>query len=277
MNTIKTSVLAIMLALPAFAATAQRDSTRLPAKVLHAEPLFIDLIRDLGARKGEREWNVGMGVTDHDKFDEYTALVEYEFAPLNRLGLEVELPFTFYSRNQRAPNDQPLPGNRLNGLKLAAQYSFFVSEKLQSSLAVGYIHEFAMKPFNMYRHGLFSGHVFSPFFIAAKRWGSNFHTLIYTGPVLVREAGHIESSWQHNTSFHYLIPGSKNFLGIELNKEWSTAGFDMTVRPQFRLTLADNLLAGIVTGIPVNREAQRLSSFLRLIYEPAHRESRKKR
>lgn len=33
-------------------------------KVLHAEPLYIDLIRDLGARKGEREWNVGLGMTD---------------------------------------------------------------------------------------------------------------------------------------------------------------------------------------------------------------------
>lgn len=30
----------------------ERDSG--PAKVLHAEPLYIDLIRDLGARKGER-------------------------------------------------------------------------------------------------------------------------------------------------------------------------------------------------------------------------------
>lgn len=35
-----------------------------PDKVLHAEPLFIDLIRDLGARKGEKEWNVGLGLTD---------------------------------------------------------------------------------------------------------------------------------------------------------------------------------------------------------------------
>ena len=26
-----------------------------PDKVLHAEPLYIDLIRDLGARKGEKE------------------------------------------------------------------------------------------------------------------------------------------------------------------------------------------------------------------------------
>ena len=33
-------------------------------KVLHAEPLYIDLIRDLGARKGEREWNIGLGMTD---------------------------------------------------------------------------------------------------------------------------------------------------------------------------------------------------------------------
>jgi hypothetical protein len=27
---------------------------------------------------------------------------------------------------------------------------------------------------------------------------------------------------------------------------------------------------GIVTGIPVNRENERFSSFLRLIYEPSH-------
>jgi len=40
-------------------------------KVLHAEPLFIDLIRDLGARKGEREWNVGFGFQDETKYDSY--------------------------------------------------------------------------------------------------------------------------------------------------------------------------------------------------------------
>src|SRR5690606_32307540 len=60
-----------------------------PTKVLHAEPLYIDLIRDLGARKGEKEWNLGLGITDKNKYDEYLALVEYEWAPLNRLGLEV--------------------------------------------------------------------------------------------------------------------------------------------------------------------------------------------
>ena len=36
-----------------------------PDKILHAEPLYIDLIRDLGARKGEKEWNIGFGLTDN--------------------------------------------------------------------------------------------------------------------------------------------------------------------------------------------------------------------
>ena len=80
----------------------QIEELKEPDKVLHAEPLYIDLIRDLGARKGEKEWNVGLGLTDNLSFDSYEALIEYEWAPVNRLGLEVELPFTFY-----APMKQP--------------------------------------------------------------------------------------------------------------------------------------------------------------------------
>src|SRR5690606_7121157 len=41
------------------------EEIKTPAKNLHAEPLYIDLIRDLGARKGEKEWNIGMGITDN--------------------------------------------------------------------------------------------------------------------------------------------------------------------------------------------------------------------
>jgi hypothetical protein len=86
-------------------------------KVLHAEPLYIDLIRDLGARKGEKEWNVGFGMFDNRNNTEYEALVEYEFAPIDRLGLEIELPFTLYDKR----SSEPSPSSRLNSLKLAAQ------------------------------------------------------------------------------------------------------------------------------------------------------------
>jgi hypothetical protein len=242
-----------------------------PDKVLHAEPLFIDLIRDLGARKGEREWNVGAGLTDNLRYDSFDVLIEYEWAPINRLGLEVEVPLTFYSGDRTA--DVRQPRNRINGLKTAIQYSFFVSEKLKTSMAVGYINELTMNEFRELNRKFVTGNVYSPFFVAAKRWGDNYHTLIYTGPIADQHfaTGHVEWSYQLNSSFHYMIAGTRNFLGVEFNKGWRHGDFDMTIRPQMRVGIADNLLVGIVGGIPVRREEQRLSSFVRLIYEPGHR------
>ena len=245
-----------------------------PAKVLHAEPLFIDLIRDLGARKGEKEWNVGLGLTDNNRFDEYGALIEYEWAPINRLGLEVELPFSFYYPVTESVRKNSIPRNKLHGLKLAAQYSFFVSEQYKTTLALGYIHEFEVTDFRSYgRERFYSGNVYNPFFVAAKRWGKNFHTLLYTGPqVLQHFAGNkTHTSWQINSNLHYMIDGTRNFIGVEFNKELHSHDFDMVIRPQMRVGIADNLLVGIVTGIPISRENQRFSSFIRLIYEPGHR------
>lgn len=251
----------------------EQSEKDLPPKVLHAEPLYIDLIRDLGARRGEKEWNVAMGLTDRQQFDEYTALVEYEFAPVNRLGLEVELPFTFYLPVNGYSGQETAPGSRLNSLKVAAQYSFLVSEKRQATMALGYIHELELPAFNQYKsQRLLKGHVYNPFFIAAKRWGSQFHSLVYTGPYMVHHHGQaMHTSWQINSSFHYMIPGTRNFIGIEYNKEIAGRDFDMTIRPQLRVSVADNLLIGIVTGVPIRRETERYSMFLRLIYEPKHK------
>ncbi|WP_317175333.1 HAEPLYID family protein [Cyclobacterium xiamenense] len=241
-----------------------------PAKVLHAEPLYIDLIRDLGARKGEKEWNVGLGLADRERYDEYLALVEYEWAPMDRLGLEVELPFSFY---YPINGSESAPGSRLNSLKLAGQYSFFVSEKHKTSMAIGYIHEFELNQFSRYKEGrIFSGNAYNPFFIAAKRWGRNYHTLVYTGPFIQDhfDTSGLTVSWQVNTNFHYMISGTRNFIGIEFNKEVTNGVFTAVMRPQMRLGVAENLLVGIVTGIPLSRENERFSSFLRLIYEPGH-------
>jgi hypothetical protein len=242
-------------------------------KVLHAEPLFIDLIRDLGARKGEKEWNVGLGLTDNTQFDAYEALVEYEWAPINRLGLEVELPFTLYYPVNGEVSRDSIPKNKLNSLKLAAQWSFFVSSKLKTTLALGYLHEFEITPFENYgKERFFEGNVFNPFFIAAKRWGLNYHSLIYAGPVIEKrfDSSNAVAHMQINTNFHYMIPGTRNFIGLEVNKEVYKHDFDMILRPQLRVGITDNVLIGIVTGIPVKRENERFSSFFRLIYEPGH-------
>lgn len=250
----------------------QVEDLKEPDKVLHAEPLYIDLIRDLGARKGEKEWNIGLGLTDNQRFDSYEALIEYEWAPVDRLGLEVELPFTFYSPVNGTEKDS-VPSNRLNSIKVAAQWSFFVSEPMATSMAIGYINEFELSDFRSFGEPFVKGNIYNPFLVVAKRWGSNFHSLIYTGPMIEQNFSTQEfnTTYDINTSFHYMITGTRNFIGVELNKIFGNGDFDMTIRPQMRLGIADNLLIGIVAGIPVSRENERLSSFVRLIWEPKHR------
>lgn len=250
----------------------QVEDRQKPYKVLHAEPLYIDLIRDLGARKGEKEWNLGLGLTDNLEFDSYEALIEYEWAPMDRLGLEVELPFTFYSPMNNSTRSS-VPSNRLNSLKIAAQWSFFVSEPLAVSMAIGYIHEFELSDFKNFGRPVVNGNIYNPFFVVAKRWGNNFHSLVYTGPMMGQDfsTNRVHTSYDINTSFHYMISGTRNFIGVEFNKVFLHGDFDMTIRPQMRLGIADNLLIGIVAGIPVSRENQRLSSFVRLIWEPGHK------
>jgi hypothetical protein len=245
-------------------------------KVLHAEPLFIDLIRDLGARKGEKEWNVGFGLSDKLQYDSYSALVEYEWAPIDRLGLEIELPFTLNFPNRESDLKS---SSKLNGLKLATQYSFFVSEKLKTSLAIGYINELEFASFQDYgKRAFVTGNVYNPFIVGAKRWGNNFHTLVYTGPAVNHHFSNqrMTTDWQINTNFHYMISGTRNFVGIEFNKNLTYNQFSMTLRPQMRVGITENLIVGIVTGIPVNKNNERFSAFMRLIYEPKHHKLVKK-
>jgi hypothetical protein len=248
------------------------EDLKSPDKVLHAEPLYIDLIRDLGARKGEREWNVGLGLTDNLQFDAYEALVEYEWAPINRLGLEVELPISFYMPLQETSKDS-LPVTQINSLKLAAQYTFYVSEKNATSMAIGYINELVLSSPNLWATQVVEGNVYNPFLVVAKRWGNNFHSLCYTGPKIKQDFSSLQwlRRWDINTSFHYMISGTRNFIGIELNHSIYSHSQELTIRPQMRLEVTRQLMIGIVGGIPIDRTGGRLSSFLRLIWEPQHR------
>ncbi|MDR7807641.1 HAEPLYID family protein [Riemerella anatipestifer] len=249
---------------------AEVEDIKEPAKVLHAEPLYIDLIRDLGARKGEKEWNLGFGLRDKLNFDAYEALVEYEWAPIDRLGLEVELPFTFYSPtgNERVQ----APSSKLNSFKLALQWSFLVNEEKATTMALGYINELEFSDFGRFGRPLIKGNIYNPFFVVAKRWGNNFHTLVYTGPMIEQNfiTNKFHMVYDVHSSFHYMISGTRNFVGVEFNKTFDRGNFDMVMRPQMRLGISEQLMLGVVVGIPVSRENERLSSFLRLIWEPKH-------
>lgn len=254
---------------PAFTQTA--TDTR-SDKVSHAEPLYYDLVRDLGARKGEKELNVGVSMEDNRRFHTLGGLVEYEFAPANRLGVEVEVPFSVHFKSLREQQvDLPLGG--INGIKLATQYTFFVSKKHGLSLAAGYANDFELGAERINgKIRLSPENISQPFFVAAKSWKGRFHTLLHTGPVLgvhLRN-GMLDPQWMVNTSFHYMFPGGKNFVGMEVNQMWGPKTGSLVLRPQFRVAVSKRTMLGFVTGIPMVGD-EGMSFFCRLIYEPGKR------
>ncbi|MBN7813115.1 phosphoribosylformylglycinamidine synthase [Algoriphagus sp. H41] len=271
METIKNhfSAAILFLLVWGFAADVFAQGEAALPKVHHAEPLYMDLVRDLGARKGEKEINIGTELKDRSGYNQYTFLAEYEFAPINRLGLEVEADFNFFKSTVNG--NAELPGNKLEGLRFSSQYSFLVSTKYRATLAVGYTQILELTDFNDYgKTKLVSGTVFNPFFVAAKRWGKDFHSLVYTYPLIERHfaTATTELSWGINTSLFYSIPETKHFVGVELNKEIDHGHFGMTIRPQAKIRVNEHLAVGMVTGFPVHRSGERFSSFFRLIYEP---------
>lgn len=241
-------------------------------KILHAEPLYIDLIRDLGARAGEKEWNYGFGLTDFGKYNQYNALVEYEFAPIDRLGFEIEVPMKFYTGLE--DDSTLIPQDRIESLKLATQWTFHVNDKYNASFALGYINELEFNGFKSLKNRTLTGNIFNPFLVGAKRWGDNFHTLIYTGPKIHYDFESLKThtSFEVHTSIHYLISGTRNFIGLETAQYLEGKNYDLVFRPQMRVGIADNLLIGIVSNIPINKKDERFGTFFRLIWEPGHDE-----
>jgi len=260
-------ILIVVVFINAVGYAQTEEETELPVKVHHIEPLYIDLVRDLGARKGEKEINIGGEFVNTSSYSIFKTLAEYEFAPINRLGLEIEADFSFYDGYT---DEEIIPGNSMDELKLSAQYSFYVSPKHKTTLAIGYAQIFELTDFDKYSSSTFVQElVYSPFFIAAKRWGDSFHTLILLGPEFKHKlkTDYTDVDWQINTSFHYEIPNSSHFLGIEFNKAFVDSKFEMTMRPQAKLQINEALALGIVTGFPLTKSEEKFSSFFRVIYE----------
>lgn len=255
--------------------SAQSDSVAQPAKIFkisHAEPLYNDLIRDLGARRGEREFNVGWGMSDRRDFVNYSGFVEYEFAPVNHLGLEIEVPIQLYSSAAPKSKTAAFPENRVEGIKLAAQYTLAVSKKHRTSLALGYIQEFEFNSFaNIRNHSRFlTGLSCNPIFVAAKKWGEAFHTLIYTGPVFEQEfaGGNATTDYLLNLNVHYVFVGAGHFIGLETNIAFSEGQTSLVWRPQMKFRLSPGVSLGWVNGIPCDLREQGFSLMARLIWEP---------
>lgn len=261
--------LTLIISLNAAFAQTKKDTDK-PLKLSHAEPLYIDLIRDLGARKGEHELNVGFGVNDEKQYISYSGFAEYEFAVANRLGVEVEVPFEMYAPASGHANVS-LPGNRVEGIKLATQYTFWVSAKHQTSMAIGYIQEMELPDFEALGSNvaLFKGTLYNPIFIAAKRLTPNVHTLLYTGPIIAQEfaTNTTETLLQVNANLHYVF-NNGNFAGVETNMEFSSEKPEIVLRPQFKMVFSKTVSLGVLAGIPVTHHNHGPSAMTRMIWVP---------
>jgi hypothetical protein len=242
----------------------------LPVKIKHAEPIFNDIVRDLGARKGEREFNVGYETEKNAQYVTQGGFIEYEFAPVNRLGLEIEVPFQFHSKSNldgQVPDN--VPRNKIEGVKPAVQYTFLVNEKARLSMAAGGIYELRLHSFQSIEDnlGLIKGNSYNPFFIAAKRWGRNLHTMLYMGPEFYKdfETHENESAYLLNLSMHYMV--GNNFIGIEMNQEFHDHQVITVLRPQAKVQLMNKVAVGIASGIPIAYQRSGYSFIARMIYE----------
>lgn len=231
----------------------------------------MDLVRDLGARKGEKEWNVGLSLEDKKTYHSLGGLVEYEFAPANRLGVEVEVPFSAHFKTDRR-QQVDLPQAGIDGIKVATQYTFLVLPKYGLSMAVGYANDLELhlqKQAGKWR--LQPENVSQPFFVLAKAWrAGRFHTLLYAAPTVGADlrTGHLQKELLLNANFHYRFPRSRNVVGVEVNQTYGFPQTGVVVRPQVKVNLGRKVALGVVTGIPVCGQGEGLSMFCRLIYEP---------
>jgi hypothetical protein len=257
-------------------------------KLFHAEPLFMDLVRDLGARRGERELGLAWGQSVSSRYVAHLMFLEYEWAPADNWGLEVELPMHLHytPRDMQAtapdPHASTTSSNRSHtelAARAGVQHTLRIWRTHHLSVGMGYYHqstlaslgEWAHQPMVQRTQGLLYG-------VMAKRWGYRWHLTAQAGPRWqATHSAHAvpADAWlaEIHTSVQFLLPGTPNFAGLEVNSGWGANQQWLTLRPQLRLSLAHHFLVGLALGIPIvsEPEHEHLSGFVRLMWEPSHR------
>ncbi|OIN59253.1 hypothetical protein BLX24_09695 [Arsenicibacter rosenii] len=244
-------------------------------------PLYLDIPAEMNVRKGYKEINVAGGYASFRDFKGQRALVEYDFAPTNRLGFEIEMPFVFVQEKhmitEKGLDDVIVPEEggtpeSANALRLGVNYALYSSPEYKTSVSVGFFNELEFTPFKHFGHPLFEGNVYNPFVAVAKVFGTRLHTMIYTGTATKHSFEHqkLATAVRFNTilAYRYGKGTRESFLGIESNQTWSghEAG-QMVLRPQIQAWITEKWKLGFVYSVPVATANQlQASGFCRVIY-----------
>lgn len=255
-------------------------------EIKHYMPLYLDIPAEMNVKKGYQEINIAGGYADFKNFNGVRSLIEYDFAPIDKLGFEIEIPFIFVhnklenhenisSENESEHIIIPEEGGAAEdamALRVGFNYTFLTLPQTKTSISVGYFNELETSAFSNFGKPLFVANVYNPFIAAAKIWGERFHPMIYAGPAIKQEFKSDETKTQYrfNTILSYRFgKGEKeSFAGLECNQTFGAADKpQMVLRPQVQLQMSDNCKIGIIAGIPTKTSNDlNGSGFLRLIY-----------
>jgi len=278
-------IITTVLSILSFSAFCQETETEKPTK--HYMPLYLDIPAEMNVEKGFKEANIGFGYADFKHFKGQRVLVEYDFAPIDKLGFEIEVPFIFVQdKNSIAPVETVETvenghageeGGRAesgNAIRIGFHYALYSSTKSKTSIGVGYFNELEFTPFKDFGDPLFEANIYNPFIAIAKIFGERFHTMIYTGTATKQhfENNTTETSIRFNTILSYRFgKGNKDsFFALESNQTWANGqNGQMILRPQAQIQLNEQWKIGLVAGIPIATQNDLNSSgFMRIIYSP---------
>lgn len=253
------------------------------SKLEHYTPLYLDLPAELNVKKGYKEIDVAGGYADFKNFNGVRSLIEYDFAPIDKLGFEIEMPFIFVHDKHALPEHDPeevvvteegAAQESAVAFRVGFTYTVASLPEAKTTFAVGYNNELESSPFKDFGSPLFVANVYNPFVVVAKVWGQRLHSMIYTGPAIKQEFDLHESKTQYrfNTivSYRFGKGDNESYAGVECNQSFGKdSKAQMLLRPQVQLQLSERFRLGLIAGIPVQTETKlNASGFVRLMYTP---------
>lgn len=236
------------------------------SEVKFSQPLYLDLPGNLNVKSGYKELNSLQSFQSFKEYNYYRLSVEYSFAPISNLGLEIELPTNLYANNVHTAEVE----NKIEAIRIGAIYSIPNLKLMNSAIGVGFVNDFEFTSFKHFGKPLFEANAINPFILFAKVWGNRFTTLAYSGPNFHTTFfdSRTEAELRINATFGYRFGKYNHFANVEINQIVFKGNWETVLRPQVRIYVAKQWRLGIGTSIPVQDNFNGTGAFARLIFNP---------
>ena len=252
-------------------------------ELTHYMPMYLDMPAELNVHRGYKEINLGFGMAGFRDFNGQRLMLEYDFAPMDKLGFEIEVPFIFVQNKTHNTSTEvpdvmvPEEGGNVQSaiaMRLGINYTLQSFKNIKTSISIGYFNEFESSPFVHFGKPVIEANIYNPFFSVAKIWGDRFHAMLYCGPAFRQSFTGEEAKtvyrFNPTVSYHIGKLNKENFIALECNNVWAKgdAG-QMILRPQFQMQLSGKWKFGFVGAVPVaTNNHLKGSGIVRIIYSP---------